>query len=117
MNFQSIVLIIAGIALVTSLIIIGISLKDSKKNVVYPPVIGECPDYWEDQSSEEDIKNGKNKCVNIHHLGKPSCSKNMDFSVYPYSGADGVCNKKSWAKTCGLTWDGITNNKSICKHM
>ena len=40
----------------------------------------------------------------------------MDFSVYPYSGADGLCNKKKWAKTCELTWDGITNNKSICKN-
>lgn len=121
MIFQNIVLIIAGIALVTSLMIIGISLKESKENVVYPPVMGDCPDYWEEQpvnndnDNKNDNKNGKTQCVNIHGLGKASCSKKMDFSVYPYVGSDGACNKKEWAKSCDLTWDGITNNKAICK--
>ena len=38
----------------------------------------------------------------------------MDFNEVPYNTTNGLCAKYKWAKDCDLTWDGITNNKSIC---
>ena len=32
----------------------------------------------------------------------------MDFNTPYFRGSDGTCNKYKWAKSCDLTWDGIT---------
>ena len=107
MNFQKIVLIIAIILLIVSLIFIGISLSKSKSDEAWPPLIGDCPDYWVDLSG-----NGA-MCVNEKALGKCNLpsegSKNpMDFSKAPFTGDNGLCSKYMWANNCGLSWDGIT---------
>lgn len=60
-TFQSIVLIIAIVLLIICLIIIGVSLANSKKNQVWPPMIGQCPDYWIDLS-------GNPQCLNVCKL-------------------------------------------------
>jgi len=107
-TFQSIVLIIAIVLLIICLIIIGVSLANSKKNEVWPPLIGQCPDYWIDLS-------GNPQCLNVLDLG--TCTSNspgadghstMDFSGTVFSGANGNCAKYLWANKCGVSWDGIT---------
>jgi len=47
MTFQSTVIVIAEVILVISIVIIGINLYRQKANVAYPPIIADCPDYWE----------------------------------------------------------------------
>jgi len=59
------------------------------------------------------------KCYNTHKLGtvSPTCSSvpfEMDFSGNEYTGKSGLCNKRKWAKRCGLTWDGITDVTMSC---
>ena len=107
-NFQKIVLTIAVILLIVALVFIGISLGQAKANEVWPPIVGECPDYWVDLSG-----NGA-MCINTHSLGTcniPTADdkNSMDFSVNPFSGSDGTCAKYTWANGCGVTWDGITS--------
>ena len=108
-SFQKIVLIIATIFLILFLVLIGVSLSNSTSDVDWPPVVGNCPDYWVDLSG-----NGS-KCFNSHRLG--SCSnyiptdndKNtMNFNQPPFTGSNGNCAKYKWAAQCKLTWDGIT---------
>ena len=71
------------------------------KNENWPPVIGECPDFWSNQLGS------KPGCVNVHNLGK--CSKRtVDFTTPEFSGSNGLCNKYTWANNCGVSWDGIT---------
>ena len=38
----------------------------------------------------------------------------MNFSTSSWTGDTGQCNKSRWARACDLTWDGITNNSSVC---
>ena len=106
-NFQGIVLIITVILLIIAIILIAIVLMNSKASAQWPPLIGDCPDYWVDMSG-----NGA-KCINMHDLG--SCPKHsgekhltMDFTVDPYIGSNGLCSKYQWAQGCGVTWDGIS---------
>tara|TARA_Y100001970_G_C14256189_1_gene875573 strand:- start:9040 stop:9402 length:363 start_codon:yes stop_codon:yes gene_type:complete len=115
MNFQSIVLLIACIVLIGSLIMIGLALKNVNKDVKFPPIVSECPDYWQNVSPDGE----SGLCENTNNLGTISdtCSSipnSMDFSVAPYVGAEGLCEKKTWANNCNLTWDGITNNSKVC---
>ena len=103
--FQKTVFTIAIIILILTLCVIGINLRRQKYNSVYPPVIPNCTDYW-------DMKD--NMCVNSMNLGKATCREPMDFSKAQWSGNSGLCSKYTWAKTCNLSWDGITSNPDVC---
>ena len=109
MNFQQLVLLVAVIILVVVLVFIGIALYKARHSVVFPPVVGSCPDYWEEQE-----QNGVSVCVNTLGLPIGSCKSPMNFSVPPYNGPDGACRKAKWARDCNLTWDGITTNPYVC---
>ena len=56
-NFNSLVLLIASIILIILLIVIGIIMYYSAKNASYPPIISECPDYW------DVVKDSKNNVI------------------------------------------------------
>lgn len=104
MTFQKIVLTTAIISLLIILIIIGMSLSKTKDEQ-WPPMVGQCPDYWVDVSGN---------CVNTHHLGRcniPTAKdKNaMNFNESPFVGSNELCAKYTWATSCGVTWDGITS--------
>lgn len=131
-DFQNRIVNILGILLIICLVIFFIMIFNINREQKFPPVIGQCPDYWlsskyfnnkENLDLIDDvlIKNelekdegDKSKCVNVKNIGNPNCSKIMDFNEVPYNTTNGLCAKYKWAKDCDLTWDGITNNKSIC---
>ena len=117
-NFQKIVLTVAIVIFIILMIFIASALHENKYKVGYPPVISECPDYWLDnrgETSADELNNNKNsKCVNVKNLGNGACQKEMEFTGSYWSGEGGNCNKYKWAKSCDLTWDGITNNHDIC---
>ena len=51
--------------------------------------------------------------MNVKKLG--TCGINvMDFSKTQWIGSKGSCNKKRWATSCGVVWEGITN-KNPCE--
>ncbi len=109
MSFQKTVLIIAIIFLIFFLVIIGVALSNSTTKAEWPPVVGDCPDYWVDLSG-----NGS-ECFNRHHLGicpafipTADDKKTMNFNQAPFNGTNGDCAKSKWANKCKLTWDGIT---------
>uniref|UniRef100_A0A6C0KFH4 CPW-WPC domain-containing protein n=1 Tax=viral metagenome TaxID=1070528 RepID=A0A6C0KFH4_9ZZZZ len=101
MNFQKIILIIATIILVFSLLTIGLLIRSSKTDLVFPPMIGQCPDYWKEISN--------NVCKNVLNLGKMTCDHVKDFSGSEYQGKQGTIEKCNWAKSCDLVWDGVTD--------
>jgi hypothetical protein len=108
MNFQRIILICAIILLILCLILIGMVLVNSKSTQQWPPLVGDCPDYWVDTSG-----NGS-QCVNIkdlgicNALGQTTGHLTKDFSQSPFTGSTGTCEKYKWATGCKVTWDGIT---------
>ena len=107
MTFRKIILGVAIILLIIALVMIGMSIANSKYNQKFPPIVAECPDYW--------TRSGTN-CVNSKKLGGPNCHRNMDFTnSAQWTGTNGMCNKKNWAKGCHITWDGVTNNVNACK--
>ena len=59
---------------------------------------------------------GAAKCYNLYNLGNTSTAGCMvqDFTTSNYAGTAGVCQKQTWAKTCGVSWDGVTNIDSAC---
>jgi hypothetical protein len=112
MHFQKIVLIMAIVLLIIILVVIGVTLSKSRREDNWPPIVGECPDYWVDMSG-----NGE-ACFNSNSLGRcniPSDTNNntMNFNQSPFTGNDDNCSKYRWATSCGVTWDGITSGVKI----
>ena len=110
MIFQKIVLTIATILLIVILVVIGVSLSKASVEDTWPPIVGECPDYWVDMSG-----NGE-ACFNSHSLGRCNIpsegnANTMNFNQSPFTGDNGECSKYNWANTCQITWDGITGNQ------
>ena len=114
MNFQKTIITVAIVILIIMLVVIGMALSKASNSETWPPVIGECPDYWVDMSG-----NGE-ACLNTHSLGRcniPSESNKatMNFNQNPFTGENGTCSKYKWATACQVTWDGITSGvKNPC---
>ena len=117
-NFQKIVLAIAIIIFIILMIFIAAVLYNKKYGVKFPPTVSQCPDYWIDKPEQNGTggihDDGKQSCTNVKNLGNISCDKTMDFTGSFWQGSTGGCNKYKWAKSCDLTWDGITNNPNLC---
>ena len=111
MSFQKLVLIIATVLLIIVLIMFGIAFRNNKTEEQYPPVLAQCPDYWEVKKA----KDGLPLCKNVKELGNSNCQREMNFIRMPFIGQNGRCNKKKWATACGGTWDGVTNAYGVCE--
>ena len=73
--FQKTVVIIAIIILLIALIIIGMSLSNSStSDAQWPPIIGDCPDYW------VDLEGNGSSCMNTHNLG--TCNRVNNAEIY-----------------------------------
>ena len=75
----------------------------SQNKQTWPPVTGDCPDYWVDQG-----KGGSQCVVNAKKDNIGLATSPMDFSLPVYSGSNGPCIKYTWANTNKVSWDGIT---------
>ena len=109
-SFQTTVMSISIVLLIICLIFVGISLYRNKYNHEFPPSVALCPDFWLDQSE----KNNGSKCFNKLNLGNQQCQKTMDFSGSMWSGDAGLCAKSKWARSCGVSWDGLDNSSVKC---
>jgi hypothetical protein len=106
-GFQKFVLFAAIIILIIALIFIGVTLTYSKDHQ-WPPMTPECPDYWTVDGSGNNAT-----CINMKDLGTcppKSGDKHliMNFNSSAFTGSNGMCAKYTWAKKCGVSWDGIT---------
>ena len=104
------IIIIATIILIIYLIIIGLSIYKSQYNNQYPPVIPECPDYW-------DITEDKN-CINSKKIGTCQIEDDLKINLNEakWKGKTGMCAKYQFAKRCNLQWDGISGKNELCRH-
>lgn len=110
LNFQRIVLIIAGVLFAGFMVTVIYSMLKANAIGEWPPVIANCPDNWVMDAD------GKT-CKNVNGVFKTGSASTCD-SIVPsdaaYSGAGGMCEKYKWSKNCGVNWDGISNNPGVC---
>ena len=115
-TFQKTSLSIAAVLLIIALIITGILILNSLMEQSFPPVISDCPDYWDVHREEND----NIVCKNISTVNRGrALSSCQDYPVSQFSQNgtsenDLLCEKYKWARRCDVHWDGITNNKDAC---
>lgn len=126
MNFYKTTFTIMIVVLIICLAIIGTTIAYSNDIVKFPPITSECPDYYKKMSSGNCVSqvNGIEKeptinfngnddlnCTNINFKDGTIFSNKDNGGMGPESA---LCEKKKWAKACGVNWDGITSNDNIC---
>lgn len=135
-SFQKIVIITCIIFLIITLGILAGLIHLASQNATYPPNINDCPDYWDssmndntqtciNNSSVNECKNDwggddttPGWCTSTTGL-KPNLNIPVAFGTEHIPGKndnDVNCMKYIWARYEGVAWDGITNNKTICKN-
>ncbi len=112
-NFKTLVFSIAIIILIICLILIGWALYSEVYNPKnkFPPIVGTCPDYFSISPDETKCKDKKIQCNNINKLGN-STFPTSNYLCYD-NDSKATCEKLTDMNIYDLTWDGITNNKSL----
>ena len=126
-TFQKTVIMVATVLLILSLLVIGIALYRHRQHEVFPPVIANCPDYWDDVTP--DNNSSGTVCKNMGINPSPSRSRNsgslscpgkggvQTFHSSMWRGKSGICRKAEWAEQCGVYWDGVTNTNEDCDNV
>ena len=118
-KFYTVTIIVAFVILVIALIGLGILLQNQDAATEFPPKQNQCPDHW--TVSGEYCKWGNNNNFNLGDLS----TNDTSGAIYSISGdyvehsADksGIkfksnvlrCDKKKWANSNGIIWDGVSN--------
>ena len=103
MSLQSIAIYTSLAILIVLLIIIAINMNSARKSMTWPPLVGDCPDYWFDAGT-----NGSKCTLNMNKVNAGDATSPMNFSLAPYNTSRGNCSKYRWATSNGVSWDGIT---------
>jgi hypothetical protein len=101
-SFQKTTIKIAGIVLLICIIFLALVLYFPSNSQVWPPVIPNCPDYF------VDVNGNGSRCLDSKRIINKNNVTIPNFTVSPYIGTNGTCQKYNWATTNKLTWDGIT---------
>ena len=117
-KFYTVTIIVAFVILVIALIGLGILLQNQDAATEFPPKQNQCPDHW--TVSGEYCKWGSNN----FNLGSLKIT-DTSGAIYSISGdyvehstdKNGIkfrsnvlrCDKKKWANSNGIIWDGISN--------
>ena len=115
-SFQKTTLIVSTVLLIIALIITGVLVMKALMNEKYPPIISDCPDYWDVTYNSD--KNLVCKNVSTINRGRSGCN-NYPVSQFLLNGStdnDILCEKYKWSKKCDIAWDGVTNNKDVCQN-
>ena len=118
-KFNRSILLFALIVLLISLIILGMFLSKSMMEDAYPPVISDCPDYWDVSYNLNDDIICKNVSSINEGRGDIAGGECNDYPKDNFMAAgtdkyDILCEKYKWAKKCNIVWDGVTNNNRAC---
>ena len=114
-NFNRTVLLVACVLLIIGLVIIGLFSVKSIQDSAYPPIISDCPDYWNVTYNRAGEIICRNNQINDGYA-TTQCRNypTSKFNVSGTSANDIICEKSKWAKDCNIHWDGITNNPKAC---
>ena len=114
-HFHKIVLIIATVVLIISLCIIGFFLTKSLYFQSFPPIISDCPDYWDISMTSDGYI-----CINNYQYNNvinENCGISNEIIDAQFNNNYDLCEKYKKVQKCNLAWDGVSNNTNPCNDL
>lgn len=106
-SFYIIVVVVAIVSLILCLVMVGITLQSQQGNKpVFPKLQNVCPDGWKVTSTDCTLPTG----ATLTAASMGDFSANVWDAGFKRKTADpSICDKKKWAVTNGIQWDGVSN--------
>jgi len=104
-QFKKTVLMIALTIFLGMLLIMALVIKNGYKDQIFPPEVGQCPDYWT-------AKGDTGKCTATAD-NKGNYNEGDESEALSGDSATGRIENCKWAKSEKVNWDGITN-RNLC---
>jgi hypothetical protein len=104
-QFKKTVLMVALTIFLGMLLIMALIIKNSYKNQIFPPEVGQCPDYWEPIQGSKKCKATANN--------KGTYSEGAESKELADDIPTGRIENCNWARDNKVNWDGITN-RNLC---
>ena len=120
MSFQRIVLTVALVTLIIVLCVVAYLIHSAKGDAAFPPETPACPDYFEAVASSNNQPS--QSCKNVQGLGNAApgvtnfATGNMSCPANQPCSSEALKARCNWAKSHGLTWDGVTNRTERIKN-
>lgn len=119
MIFYKNMLVSVFLSVLIILTILGIIMYYGQNKQIFPASFPPCPDYYSSDTTGKCIANSS---IWTFTNNLPTSLPLQKCSIVDFSGnyqpgvgpSSGLCTMKKWANDCNVTWDGITNNTSIC---
>tara|TARA_Y100001970_G_C13860912_1_gene664064 strand:+ start:321 stop:716 length:396 start_codon:yes stop_codon:yes gene_type:complete len=127
-QFNKTVLSISVFVLIISLSILAFFLSKSLHEDSFPPIISDCPDYWDVSlnplvPTDDSVYCKNNTNINVgkrvgsdtsHECYQPDEGIQHKIKWVGLNDQDTLCKKFTWANNCNVVWDGVTNNNKAC---
>jgi len=115
-SFNKTVLMVACILLILGLVLIGLFVSKNIEKSAFPPIVGDCPDYWNVGYTTGGATTCSHNSINVGRSSETTCRTYppANTTTIGTSVNDIICAKHRWAKGCNIHWDGITNNSQAC---
>jgi len=132
-EFKFAILLVGIIALIIGLTSVAVLLSKGDIKSEWPPFISKCPDEYEYNKDMNYPNKCRPKYSNIFPGTVPTATQGkttilvnevetevsycdvFDPAHSDFEGVQGNCNKKKWADDCGVSWDGVRGNESLCE--
>jgi len=117
-KFYTVTIIVAFVILVIALIGLGILLQNQDAATEFPPKQNQCPDHWTVSGEyckwETDNFNLGDLSTNdttgkIYSISGDYVEHSTDQNGIKFKSNVLRCDKKKWANSNGIIWDGISN--------
>jgi len=110
MGFQKVVLIIALVIFSFSLLFIAAMISKNNSKKKWPPETATCPPFFEVRENSGQIQC---KQINEERYTENKCK------MFPSGITESLTDKSNsekctWANSCGIVWDGITQKNGSC---
>ena len=111
-SFYIIVVVVAIVLLILCLVMVGITLQSQQGNkTVFPKLQNACPDKWT-SSETACVLDGSNDGEGVTASAKGAHWENVwenDAALFKAKAGATVCDKRKWAISNGIQWDGVSN--------
>ena len=112
-SFYIIVVVVAVIFLILCLVAVGISLEKKGSTDPFPKLQAPCPDGWKIDGSGCEVADLNKGNLLVSGASYQSANTNVwlpnNSNTFYGNITASICDKRSWAITNGISWDGVSN--------
>ena len=132
--FYLLVVLMAIVFFIGMVVFLSYNITKTTTDSVFPPVENKCPDFWLTDANglclvpsilvpdgnwgtfvgDKATKANQAPKTHGYQMNAGGDTINFKHAGWGASESSSLCNKKKWASTYGIHWDGVSNYSGVC---